>query len=164
MPARGRSRSGIAAGLWTLAALALASPAGAGDTAWAPTVVRDVNAPFGIDLSLSGNPFESSVRIPLLGRPDGAVGSLMPYVSAGTTDPTRSLDALPILPRRDIEANRTSQRMDVGAGLNWHRNDRLQLFGEMGFQRAREQSYSLFGLEGNRDGTYVKGGFTIRVP
>ena len=54
--------------------------------------------------------------------------------------------------------------MDVGAGLNWTLTDRLQLFGEMGFQRAREQSYSLFGLEGNRDGTYIKGGFTIRVP
>jgi hypothetical protein len=164
VPAHGRTRSGIAAVLLALAALALASPAGAGDTAWAQTVVRDINAPFGIDLSLSGNPFESNVRIPLLGRPDGAGGSLTPYVSAGATDPTRSLDTSRVLPRRDIEANRTSQRTDVGAGLNWNLTDRLQLFGEMGFQRAREQSYSLFGLEGNRDGSYVKGGVTIRVP
>jgi hypothetical protein len=116
-----------------------------------------------IDLSLSGNPFESTVRVPLLPQPERAPGSITPYVSAGTTDPSRTPDAS-VLPRRDIETSRSSQRMDVGAGLNWNLTDRVQLFGEMGFQRAREQSYSLFGVDGSRDGTYVKGGFTIRVP
>jgi hypothetical protein len=154
----------IRRGLAILISLTLTSSAGAGDAAWTQAVVQDLSAPFGIDLSLSGNPFESSVRIPLLGRPEAGRSTLTPYVSAGATDPTRGVDPSPVLPRRDIEANRTSQRIDLGTGLNWNLSDRLQLFGEMGFQRAREQSYSVFGLEGHRDGTYVKGGFTIRVP
>ena len=138
-----------------------ASARAAGDGAWVQAIVRDLDAPFGIDLSLSGNPFESTVRIPL-GRPGEASG-LTPYVSAGATDPARSLDVGPGLLGRDIEASRNSQRLDLGAGLSWNLTDRLRLFGEMGFQRARDQSYSLFGLEGNRDGTYIKGGLTIRV-
>jgi hypothetical protein len=84
-------------------------------------------------------------------------------VSAGATDPTRNFDAVSGLLGRDVEASRGSQRLDVGAGLNWNLTDQLKLFGEVGFQRAREHSYSLFGLEGNRDGTYLKGGLTIRV-
>jgi len=147
-----------------LAELGAASQVGAGDDSWVQSAIRDLRDPFGIELSLSGNPFESSVRIPLLGHPGPPAGSLTPYVSAGATDPSRILDGSSVLSRRDLEASRASQRMDIGAGLNWNLTDRLQLFGEMGFQRAREQSYSLFGLDGNRDGTYVKGGFTIRAP
>jgi hypothetical protein len=119
-----------------LAAFALASTADAGDGAWVETIVRDLNAPFGVDLSLSGNPFASSVRIPL-GRHDEAVGTLTPYVSAGATDPTRNFDAVSGLLGRDVEASRGSQRLDVGAGLNWNLTDQLKLFGEVGFQRAR---------------------------
>ena len=161
--ARSYARLAPAVAVLVLSALALPSPSHAADAAWVQTIVRDLNAPFGIDLSLSGSPFASSVRIPL-GHQDEVAGGLIPYVSAGATDPTRNLNAAPGLLGRDIEALRTSQRLDVGAGLNWYLSERLQVFGEMGFQRAREQSYSPFGLEGGRDGTYVKGGITIRVP
>ena len=138
-----------------LAALALASPADAGDGAWVQTIVRDLTAPFGVDLSLSGNPFASSVRIPF-GRHDEAVGTLTPYVSAGATDSARNLDATPGLLGRDVEASRGSQRLDVGAGLNWNLTDQLKLFGEVGFQRAREQSYSLFGSRATATGPTSK--------
>ena len=68
----------IRSGLAILISLTLTSSAGAGDAAWTQAVVQDLSAPFGIDLSLSGNPFESSVRIPLLGRPEAGRSSLTP--------------------------------------------------------------------------------------
>jgi hypothetical protein len=143
--------------MWPLRSLGAAAALAAIPFVVAPVLAADV------DLSLSGNPFESSVRVPLLPQGERSPGWITPYVSAGATDPSRNVDAS-ILPRRDIETSRATQRMDIGAGLNWNLTDRLQLFGEMGFQRARDQSYSLFGIDGNRDGTYVKGGFTIRIP
>ena len=160
-PTRARGLACAAVAAIAAIAVALAAPLYAGAAGDAPSVPA---SPFGIDLSLSGNPFESSVRVPLTGSSERPPGSITPYVSAGATDPSRTLGATSTLPPREIEASRTSQRMDVGAGLKWNLTERLQLFGEMGFERAREQSYSLFGADGNRDGTYVKGGFTIRVP
>ena len=144
-------------------AMGPASGRASADDEWVQSAFRDLKNPFGIELSLSGNPFESNIRIPLTGRGVPS-GSLTPYISAGATDPSRAPDAATALSARGLEASRTSQRMDIGAGLNWNLTDRVQLFGELGFQRSREQSYSLFGIEGNRDGTYVKGGLTIRVP
>jgi hypothetical protein len=150
------------AAVLSLLALAVTSPARAGESGAAPAPAVE---PFGVDLSLSSNPFHSGVRLPLVSPAERPGGGITPYLSAGATDPTRNLDAAASdLSRREIEASRSSQRMDVGAGLNWNLTDRLQLFGELGFQRAREQSYSLFGTGANRDGTYIKGGVTIRVP
>jgi hypothetical protein len=145
-----------------LLALAVTSPARAGESGATP---GPAVAPFGVDLSLSSNPFHAGVRLPLVNPAERPAGGLTPYLSAGATDSARNLDATaPDLSRREIEASRASQRMDVGAGLNWNLTERFQLFGELGFQRAREQSYSLFGTGANRDGTYIKGGVTIRVP
>jgi hypothetical protein len=148
-------------------AAAAADPA---QTSWVEALVRDIQAtkaPFGMDLALSVSPFVSSLRIPVLPNTELPVGSITPYVSVGATDPSREIGEGYVLPRREVETNRTSQRMDVGAGLSWNLTDRVQLFGEMGFQRSRQQSYSLIGADPGRrdfDGTYVKGGFTIRVP
>jgi hypothetical protein len=140
------------------------------DASWGQALLHEIQeqrSPFGVELSLSGSPFESAVRIPVLPHTDLPVGSITPYLSAGVTNPAGTVGEAYVLPRREIETNRASQRMDVGAGLNWFLTDRIQLFGEMGLQKSRQQPYSLIGADpGRRDfeGTYVKGGITIRVP
>src|SRR5438034_3955323 len=121
------------------AALAVALmpvPAGASDPA-DRSVLDSVAKDLG--LTLLARPEDSGLRLPFNPRGWSFFGPVRPYASVGPRVATSGLTDLTGLaaPIRE-PADDLSKGVGVGAGLNWHLSDRLDLFGE----------YQLFNMGG----------------
>jgi hypothetical protein len=144
-----------------LVAASIAGPAGATETsdrAVLDNVVKDLG------LTLLSRPSDPAVRLPL--NPGGwsFFGRVQPYASLGPRVTTEIDDVAGLAAPLRGPADEFSKGVGVGAGVNWHLSDRLQLFGEY-------QLFNMRGLGGRADYGFgsrdlesptLKGGFSIR--
>src|SRR5262245_10845104 len=115
------------AAMATLAGILAVHPASAADPVDSSILDRAVKD---LGLTLLAKPNETSVRMPLTPGAWSLLGPVRPYASLGPRVTTQVDDvaglAVPI--REPVDD--LSKGVGVGAGVNWHLSDHLELFGE----------------------------------
>ena len=149
------------AGAVALALVAVA-PAGAADTTDASVldaVVKDLG------LTLLAKPSESAIKLPLSPRGWSLLGRVTPYASMSPRVFSPGVEDLIGLaaPMRE-PTDELSKGLGVGAGLNWHLSEWIEVFGEYQLFSVRGRGVQTEGSLGHRemDSPTLKGGFSIR--
>ncbi len=151
--------------LATAAALAVAlscQPAGAADTtdkSVLDAVVKDLG------LSLLAKADDSTVRVPLSPRGFTLLGRVTPYASMSPRVFTPGFeDVIGLATPMREPVDELSKGLGLGAGVNWHLSDWLEIFGEYQLFSVRGRGASTDNPLGRReiDSPTLKGGFSIR--